>query len=366
MRPLRLGLGHALHAVDAGFELQPGEHAWPVIVAMPFLEAAEAGLADAQDLEAPAVAVRHSAGTCGTARRRTAPPPRRRCRRALRGWRCSRRPRPWAAAAICTCCSSSGSFCLSAAQLVLGHRASSRHRRRDRPPAPSRSASSARLSAQRDDALDQSARDRHIPCDMRANSCASRFGRSRAISAPARRGATTRASLFSMLIASSHPSLVDREPEQAGQQALGLSPRSAGPRRQSRAAPRGLMQQPVDQQPRRRRRHRPRRSASTSPAQHLEALAQGDDAPARPPAPRGAPRIPQPPRRSAPARSPPLASRLERPSWRDALEIVELIAKHVVQPVAPPGSTSAGTATSISSTGPMPAHLERLRPSPRR
>ena len=48
---------------------------------------------------APALAARHSAGTCATGRRRTAPPRRRRCRRGSRGWRSSRRRRPWAAAA---------------------------------------------------------------------------------------------------------------------------------------------------------------------------------------------------------------------------------------------------------------------------
>ena len=68
------------------------------MVAVASLIAAEAGLADVHQLELPALAARHSADTCGTGRRRTGPPPRRRCRRALRGWRCARPPRPWAGA----------------------------------------------------------------------------------------------------------------------------------------------------------------------------------------------------------------------------------------------------------------------------
>ncbi len=53
----RLGLGHALDAVDAGFEFQPGEDALALDASHEFLDAAEVGQLFFEDLEAPAHAL---------------------------------------------------------------------------------------------------------------------------------------------------------------------------------------------------------------------------------------------------------------------------------------------------------------------
>ena len=55
MRPERLGVGHALHAVHAGFELQLGEHAAAAHLGDDFLEAAHRALADREHLGLPAL-----------------------------------------------------------------------------------------------------------------------------------------------------------------------------------------------------------------------------------------------------------------------------------------------------------------------
>ena len=79
-----LGHRHALDAVDAAFELQPREHALAGDRGDHLLEAADFGRARRDHLDPPALRPRHSAGTCGTGRRRTGPPRRRRCRRGSR------------------------------------------------------------------------------------------------------------------------------------------------------------------------------------------------------------------------------------------------------------------------------------------
>ena len=104
MRPLRLGLRHALHPVHAGFELQLRRTRLPGDRGDDFLVAADLAFAGREHLDLPA-GRRHSARTCGTGRRQTVPPRRRRCRRGFRGSRSSRRPRPAAAAAIWISCS---------------------------------------------------------------------------------------------------------------------------------------------------------------------------------------------------------------------------------------------------------------------
>ena len=61
----------------------------PVTCDDDFLEAAAGRVSEIDmRLDLPAAASRRSACTCGTDRRRTAPPRRRRCRRGSRGWRC--------------------------------------------------------------------------------------------------------------------------------------------------------------------------------------------------------------------------------------------------------------------------------------
>jgi hypothetical protein len=81
---LRFGFGHALHAVRAGFELQPRIGAFAFDARDDFLVAAVfAGTGG--DLHAPAFGVRRSARTCGTGRRRRSRLRRRRCRRGFRG-----------------------------------------------------------------------------------------------------------------------------------------------------------------------------------------------------------------------------------------------------------------------------------------
>ena len=82
--PAALGHRHALDAVDAAFELQPGEHALAVDRGDRFLVAAELGRRSPRSARPASPALRHSAGTCATGRRRTAPPRRRRCRRGSR------------------------------------------------------------------------------------------------------------------------------------------------------------------------------------------------------------------------------------------------------------------------------------------
>ena len=55
MRPGGFGVGHALHAVHAGFELELGEHAAAAHFGDDFLEAAFAAFADRQDFRLPAL-----------------------------------------------------------------------------------------------------------------------------------------------------------------------------------------------------------------------------------------------------------------------------------------------------------------------
>ena len=85
--PAGLGRRHALHAVHAGFELQMGEDALARNGGDDFLEAADLALAGRERPRPSSPSTRRSARTCGTGRRRTAPPRRRRCRRGFRGWR---------------------------------------------------------------------------------------------------------------------------------------------------------------------------------------------------------------------------------------------------------------------------------------
>ena len=101
--PLRLGLRHALDAMDAGFEFQPREDAAARDLGDDLLVAAHRAFARREHFDASSLALRHSADTCGRDRRRTAPPRRRRCRRGLREWRFSRRPHPWAGAPAADC-----------------------------------------------------------------------------------------------------------------------------------------------------------------------------------------------------------------------------------------------------------------------
>ena len=98
MRPLAFGRRHALDAVHAGFEFQLREDALARNRGDDFLVAAGLALARRRHLDAASPARRRSARTCGTGRRRKARPRRRRCRRGFRGWRSSRRRRPWAGA----------------------------------------------------------------------------------------------------------------------------------------------------------------------------------------------------------------------------------------------------------------------------
>ena len=85
MRPVRLGVGHALHAVHAGLELQLGEGAAAADFGDDFLVAAHGAFAGGDRPRPSSPAWRRSARTCGTGRRRTATPRRRRCRRGFRG-----------------------------------------------------------------------------------------------------------------------------------------------------------------------------------------------------------------------------------------------------------------------------------------
>ena len=62
--PLRLGRRHALHAVGAGFELEPRERALAGDAADDFLVAAVLAGALAEHLDVPALATRRSARTC--------------------------------------------------------------------------------------------------------------------------------------------------------------------------------------------------------------------------------------------------------------------------------------------------------------
>ena len=81
---LRLGVGHALDAVHAGLELQPGERPAAPDLGDDFLEAALGALGEGEDFGLSSPAARQNARTCGTGRRRTARPRRRRCRRGFR------------------------------------------------------------------------------------------------------------------------------------------------------------------------------------------------------------------------------------------------------------------------------------------
>src|SRR6266436_2381022 len=75
--PARLGLRYALDAVYAGLELQPSEHAGPADQCRRFLKAAEAGLGQVEEFEAPAaqrsIALIH-AKEVGSEQRRLLPP----------------------------------------------------------------------------------------------------------------------------------------------------------------------------------------------------------------------------------------------------------------------------------------------------
>ena len=75
---LRLGLGHALHAVAARLELELRVHAVADDAHDHFLVAAELG-GDADTISTFHRCAPHSARTCGTGRPRTAPTRRRRC-----------------------------------------------------------------------------------------------------------------------------------------------------------------------------------------------------------------------------------------------------------------------------------------------
>ena len=55
MRPLRLGVGHALHPVHAGFEFQFGERAAALHLGDDFLEAAHGAFAGGDHLDLPAL-----------------------------------------------------------------------------------------------------------------------------------------------------------------------------------------------------------------------------------------------------------------------------------------------------------------------
>ena len=98
MRPWLSVVGHALHAVHAGFVFQPGEHAAAVDLGDALLQAAQLGVGVFQDLEAPAAGFGVALVHARTARWRTGPPRRRRRRGAFPGWRRARPPRPSAAA----------------------------------------------------------------------------------------------------------------------------------------------------------------------------------------------------------------------------------------------------------------------------
>ena len=73
MRPARLGLGHALDAVHAGFEFEPGEHVAAGDRGGRLLEPAEPGFGQVEHLEAPAaqrgVALVHAEQLGGEQRR---------------------------------------------------------------------------------------------------------------------------------------------------------------------------------------------------------------------------------------------------------------------------------------------------------
>ena len=76
----------------------------PAISAMISLKPPSRAFAGREQLHASSRALRRISDTCGTDRRRTAPPRRRRCRREFRGWRLFRPPRRAAAAPGASCC----------------------------------------------------------------------------------------------------------------------------------------------------------------------------------------------------------------------------------------------------------------------
>ena len=97
--PLRLGLGHALHAMAARLELELASTTpSPAMRAIDLLVAAELATAIPTRSRPSSGCARRSASTCGRGRRRTARSRRRRCPRGSRGRRCARRWRPSAAA----------------------------------------------------------------------------------------------------------------------------------------------------------------------------------------------------------------------------------------------------------------------------
>ena len=142
---LRLGGGHALHAVAAGLELELRVGALARDARDHFLEAAEVGRARGDDLDLPAVAARRSACTCGRGRPRRAPTRRRRCRRGSRGRCCARRSGPCGRSSRCSS-SSSAAIQRAVAPAPRPRRSSSSP---DRPAisfAAARSASAARYA----------------------------------------------------------------------------------------------------------------------------------------------------------------------------------------------------------------------------
>ena len=102
MRPCASVAGTRCTRCDAALVLEPAVGAAALDDRRDLLDAADARLREVDDLDPPAAAARRSGCTCGRARRRTARPRRRRCRRGSRARCCARRSGPWARARACS------------------------------------------------------------------------------------------------------------------------------------------------------------------------------------------------------------------------------------------------------------------------